>query len=65
MDYRNSSNPEKANDLIVAGRQEHNGMSWSYTGSGSLAVLSTLLYNGELNSWLVNHPSSIPLQEAA
>lgn len=34
MEYRNSSNPvEKANDLIVAGRQKHIGMSWSYTGS--------------------------------
>ncbi len=72
MDYRNSSNPvEKANDLIVAGRQKHNGMSWSYTGSGSLAILSALLYNGELNSWLANHqipftvPDNLPLQEAA
>lgn len=72
MDYRNSSNPvEKANDLIVAGRQKHNGMSWSYTGSGSLAILSALLYNGELNSWLANHqipftvPDNPPLQEAA
>lgn len=34
MEYRNSSNPvEKANDLIVTGRQKHIGMSWSYTGS--------------------------------
>lgn len=72
MNYRNFSNPvEKANDLIVAGRQKHNGMSWSYTGSGSHAVLSALLYNGELNSWLVNRqilftvPDSLPLQEAA
>lgn len=28
LNYRNSGNPvEKANDLIVAGRQKHNGMS--------------------------------------
>lgn len=72
LDYRNSSNPvEKSNDLIVASRQKNNGMSWSYTGSGSLAVISALLYNGESDSWLVKHqipftvPDNLPLQEAA
>lgn len=72
LDYRNSSNPvEKANDLIVAGRQKHNGMSWSYTGSGSLAVISAMLYNGEIKSWLIDHqipftvPTNFTLQEAA
>ena len=30
LGLRNSSNPvEKANDLVVAGRQKHNGMAWS------------------------------------
>lgn len=53
LNYRNSSNPvEKSNDLIVAQRQKHNGMSWSYDGSGSLASISALVYNNELPSWI-------------
>lgn len=72
LDYRNSSNPvEKANDLLVAERQKNNGMSWLYNGSGALAVISALLYNRELRSWLIHHeipfaiPTSLSLQEAA
>lgn len=72
LDYRNSSNPvEKANDLLVAERQKNNGMSWLYNGSGALAVISALLYNRELRSWLIHHeipfaiPTNLSLQEAA
>ncbi len=53
LGLRNSSNRvEKANDLIVAQRQKHNGMSWSHSGSGALAQISALLMNDELHSWL-------------
>lgn len=56
LGYRNSSNPaEKANDLIVADRQKHNGMSWSPIGSGSLAVISAAVINNELSDWVTNH----------
>ena len=53
LGLRNSSNRvEKANDLVVAQRQKHNGMSWSTSGSGALAQISALVANGELKSWL-------------
>ncbi len=43
---------EKANDLIVGQRQKHNGMSWSFDGSGALAAVNILLLNGEEEKWL-------------
>ena len=53
LGYRNSSGPaEKSNDLIVANRQKHNGMSWSKSGSGSLAIISAVQRNGMLETWL-------------
>ena len=53
LKYRNSSNPaEKANDLVVAQRQKHNGMSWSFRGSGALAAMSALIRNGEADAWI-------------
>ncbi len=53
LGLRNSSNRvEKANDLVVAQRQKHNGMSWSSSGSGALAQISALMINDELHSWL-------------
>ena len=53
LGYRNSSNPaEKANDLIVASRQKHNGMSWSYDGSGALATITAVSRNGEIDAWI-------------
>ena len=53
LGLRNSSNRvEKANDLCVAQRQKHNGMSWSSSGSGALAQISALILNRELSSWL-------------
>lgn len=40
LGLRNSSNRvEKANDIVVAHRQKHNGMSWSTSGSGALAQM--------------------------
>ena len=48
LGYCNASSPvEKANDLLIARRQKHNGMSWSYLGSG-LAIITATLYNGRL-----------------
>lgn len=53
LGYRNSSGPaEKSNDLIVANRQKHNGMSWSKSGSGSLAIISAIHRNGMLEKWI-------------
>ncbi len=53
LGLRNSSNRvEKANDLVVAQRQKHNGMSWSLSGSGALAQITALMMNDELHPWL-------------
>ena len=53
LGLRNSSNPvEKANDICVAKRQKHNGMSWSPSGSAALAVISAVYSNRELFQWL-------------
>ncbi len=52
LGLRNSSNRgEKANDLCVAARQKHNGMSWSRDGSVALASTTTLQRNDELDEW--------------
>ena len=50
-----SNRVEKANDLVVATRQKHNGMSWSRKGSGALAVITATIINGELKEWMTNH----------
>lgn len=42
---------EKANDLVVAHRQKHNGMSWRERGSTALASLTALVKNGEGLRW--------------
>ena len=56
---KNSSNRvEKENDLLVAQRQKHNGMSWSSGGSGALAAIRMAETNGELENWLVNREIS-------
>jgi hypothetical protein len=55
LGLRNSSNPvEKANDLIVAERQKHRGMSWSYEGSHALAGVTAAWKNSELNAWCMD-----------
>jgi len=52
LGLRNSSNlGEKANDLCVADRQKHRGMSWSRDGSVALASIATLQCNGEIDEW--------------
>ena len=42
---------EKMNDLVVSTRQKHNGMSWSKTGSVSLATITALKRNKENEKW--------------
>ena len=42
---------EKMNDLIVAERQKHNGMSWSKEGSVALASITALKRNNESRKW--------------
>ena len=43
---KNSSNRvEKANDLTIAQRQKHNGMSWSFSGSGAIAQIKAHFLN--------------------
>jgi len=52
LELRNSSNPvEKENDILVAQRQKHNGMSWSKNGSGSLAAIKMVFQNGYEDIW--------------
>jgi len=64
LGLRNSSNRgEKSNDLIVANRQKHNGMSWSDSGSTSLASVSAIQYNDELDNWVINGTLSLKLVE--
>lgn len=56
LGLRNSSNKgEKANDLCVADRQKHNGMSWSKPGSVALATVTALHVNNEQKRWRTNH----------
>jgi hypothetical protein len=47
-----SNRGEKANDMIVAKRQKHNGMSWSKPGSSGLANITALFINKEAENWL-------------
>lgn len=55
LGLRNSSSSvEKANDLIVARRQKHNGMAWSSNGSGSLAALQMIYLNHQSDLWFRN-----------
>ena len=52
LNLRNSSNPvEKANDLLVAQRQKHNGMSWTPHGSGALASVEMIYQNNQSSLW--------------
>ena len=55
LGLRNSSNRgEKANDLCVADRQKHRGMSWSPEGSQALTSTTTVGRNHELEQWCEN-----------
>ena len=52
LGLRNSSNIcEKMNDLVVADRQKHNGMSWSMHGSVALTSITVLVRNNEHKKW--------------
>ncbi|MCD8330667.1 MAG: hypothetical protein LUC27_08365 [Lachnospiraceae bacterium] len=52
LNLRNSSNPvEKANDLLVAQRQKHNGMAWTPNGSGTLASIQMIYQNNQADLW--------------
>jgi hypothetical protein len=56
LGLRNSSNRgEKANDLVVAQRQKHNGMSWSPEGSVGLAAVTALVRNQGQDTWFDQH----------
>jgi hypothetical protein len=66
LGLRNSSNlGERANDLLVAERQKHNGMSWSNAGSLALATVTSTIYNGELTQYVHNGSVSLSLPSAA
>ena len=47
-----SRDVEKDNDIIVASRQKHNGMSWNREGSSNLSALTAMSRNGQMNSFL-------------
>jgi len=49
-----SNRGEKANDLVVAKRQKHNGMSWSKYGSSGLANVSSIFLNNESENWIIH-----------
>jgi hypothetical protein len=55
---------EKANDLVVSSRQKHNGMSWSTSGSTSLATVTSIHLNNEQSNWLLNHEISFQFKNS-
>ena len=64
FNLRLSSNAaEKSNDLVVADRQKHNGMSWSNNGSGALAALSSAYRNNTLRLWIQERDVSMDLKQ--
>lgn len=56
-----SNRGEKANDLVVAQRQKHNGMSWSRPGSSGLANIQTLFLNQEAANWITKRELNFKL----
>jgi len=63
LGLRNSSNRgEKANDMVVSHRQKHDGMSWSKSGSLSLAVVTATCLNGNLLNWVHNRDIGLELK---
>jgi hypothetical protein len=62
--YIGSGHAEKANDLIVARRQKHQGMHWNETTAAGLAALKTLVLNDAWDLyWL--HRVVLPLAAPA
>lgn len=52
LGLRCSSNPvEKSNDILIAERQKHNGMSWTPKGSTSLASIEMIIGNDQAALW--------------
>ena len=50
--FKNSSHSvEKANDILVAQCQKHNGISWSPNGSGALTSLQMIYLNNQQALW--------------
>jgi hypothetical protein len=45
---------EKSNDLVVASRQKHDGMSLGKEGSIGLAHICCAHVNGEIHEWAQN-----------
>ncbi len=60
-----SNRGEKQNDLVVATRQKHNGMSWSPAGSIALASLATAARNDEIIGWFQTGEIKFELVPAA
>lgn len=68
LGYRNSSNRvEQANYALVARRQKNSVMSWSRKGSTSLAAVTMLVRNGDLETYLeTGHvPFKVHLEKAS
>ena len=66
LGLRNSSNVgEKSNDILVASRQKHNGMSWSNAGSLAFAAVAAANYNDELRQYVYNGSVLLRLPFAA
>lgn len=64
LGLRNSSNPvEKTNDILVARRQKHNGMSWSKHGSSALAAIEMVYQNGYEDIWFRHGQISFVMQK--
>lgn len=59
-----SNRGEKANDLVVAQRQKHNGMSWSKAGSSGLANIRVLFLNKEDENWITRRKLEFKLVSA-
>jgi hypothetical protein len=57
-----SSIGEKMNDLLVADRQKHNGMSWSPEGSVALAALTAAIRNCEHEPWFKKRDLDLKLK---
>jgi hypothetical protein len=60
-----SSIGEKMNDLLVADRQKHNGMSWSPEGSVALAALTAVIRNQEQDTWFKKETVTFKLRLTA
>lgn len=63
-EYIGSGHAEKANDLIVARRQKHQGMHWSLVTADGLAALKTLALNHGWDRYWSDH-QVLPLAIAA